>query len=414
MNTKTKKIKPFYEVKIPSDWEEKKLGELFDFKNGINAGKSSYGSGVRFINVMEIIYNDSITPDKIPGKIQVSSAQKQQYLVKNGDVLFNRTSETTHEIGLTAVYQGEEEVIFGGFVIRGRSLDKTIDDDFKKYCFRTKKVRDQIIKSGQGAVRTNIGQGDLEKVEILLPPLPEQHAIANLLKTWDEVIRKTQVLIVQKELRKKWLMQNLLTGKKRLKGFKEEWNEVRLKEVCNLINGMAFKPEDWVYKGLPIIRIQNLNGSNEYNYYNKKINEKYVVQNGDLLFAWSGSRGTSFGAFKWFGQDAVLNQHIFNVHPKSNLEKNFAFHILKWLTIGIERRAHGSAGLVHVTKKQLEHEIMKIPNDIKEQTAIAQVLQSADTEIQLLKTKVEKLKEQKKWLMQVLLTGEKRLTIKLI
>lgn len=165
---------PFYNAEIPRDWKIKELGELFDFKNGINSGKESYGKGVKFINVMEVIYNDCITSEFIPGSVQISEDQKKLYQVKNGDILFNRTSETTDEIGLASVYYGNDEVVFGGFVIRGRPTNVTIDDNFKRYCFRSKTVRGQIIKGGQGAIRTNIGQSDLEKVKVLLPPLTEE------------------------------------------------------------------------------------------------------------------------------------------------------------------------------------------------------------------------------------------------
>lgn len=117
----TKNTKPFLNIEIPSDWEVKELGELFDFKNGINAGKESYGKGVKFINVMEVIYHDFILPEMIPGTVQISDEQKELYLVKDGDVLFNRTSETVDEIGLSAVYNGNEDVVFGGFVIRRKA-----------------------------------------------------------------------------------------------------------------------------------------------------------------------------------------------------------------------------------------------------------------------------------------------------
>src|SRR6185312_5643122 len=124
-----KNTKTFYNNEIPGDWQVKGLGELFNFKNGINSGKESYGKGVKFINVMEVIYNDCITSEFIPGSVQISEDQKKLYKVKNGDVLFNRTSETTDEIGLASVYYGNDEVVFGGFIIRGRPTNSTIDDN---------------------------------------------------------------------------------------------------------------------------------------------------------------------------------------------------------------------------------------------------------------------------------------------
>ena len=101
--------------------------------------------------------------------------EKELYKVNIGDLLFNRTSETPSEIGLTSVYAGNDKnVVFGGFVIRGIFKDDSVAFDFKKVGFRSNIVRKQIIKYGQGAVRANIGQKDLEKVKIPVPPLPEQ------------------------------------------------------------------------------------------------------------------------------------------------------------------------------------------------------------------------------------------------
>ncbi len=229
--------KSFLCTEIPIEWDIFKLGELFEFKNGINAGKESYGSGVKFINVMEVIYHDFITPDLITGTVQISDEQKELYLVKEGDVLFNRTSETVDEIGLSAVYKGKEEVVFGGFVIRGRPIINAIDEIYKRYCLRSSLVRNQIITSGQGAVRTNIGQGDLSQVKVPLPPLSEQKAIAQLLSKVDLVIQLNEKLIVQKEQRKKWLMHQLLKGRKRLKGFK---GEVKLKVVGKYLEEISY------------------------------------------------------------------------------------------------------------------------------------------------------------------------------
>jgi len=208
--------------KIPADWEVKRLGDFLEFKNGINSSKENYGNGMPFINVMEVISKNYITYEDIPGAIEISEEQAEIYLVTKGDVLFNRTSETQEEVGLAAVYESDEKVVFGGFVIRGKEKESLIDNLFKRYCYRSSILRRQIIRNGQGAVRANIGQGELSKINIPLPPLSEQKRIAEVLSTWDQAIQLTEQLIRQKEQRKKWLMQQLLTGKKRLKGFSGE------------------------------------------------------------------------------------------------------------------------------------------------------------------------------------------------
>ena len=408
-NTATK---PFYNTTIPSDWKVKSMGNLFDFKNGINAVKENYGTGVKFINVMETIYNEFITADKIPGTVQITKEQKESYLVKNGDVLFNRTSETTDEIGLTAVYYGNEEVVFGGFVIRGRPIDKSITDSFKRYCFRSRLVRAQIIKSGQGAIRTNIGQGDLEKVEVPFPPHPEQRAIAHVLSLMDSAINQNNQLIAQKELQKKWLMQNLLTGKKRLKGFGEKWKVKLLEDVLIPISRPVDKPSSsFLALG---IRSHGKGTFLKPDFEPSKIemDTLFVVKENDLIvnitFAWE--QAIAIARKK---DDGALVSHrfpTFTFNPNSGVINYFRHFILqpkfKYL---LDLISPGGAGRNRVLSKKdfLKLEV-KIPS-VEEQTAIAQVLQAADKEIQLLKTKTEKLREQKKGMMQQLLTGKKRL-----
>lgn len=290
--------------------------------------------------------------------------------------------------------------------------DSAIDSKWLWYTMSTERFRFHIktIATGTSNSMKNISKKQLLDVHIPLPPLPEQRKIAEILSTWDEAIEKLDQLIEKKKLLKKGLMQQLLTGKKRFPGFTEPWKEVRLGDVVNLINGRAFKPADWGSEGVPIIRIQNLNGSTEYNYYSGSVDPKHSVIDGDLLFSWSGSRGTSFGPFVWHGPTGVLNQHIFKVIPRAVVMLQFIYGLLSYLTIRIERRAHGSAGLVHVTKGQLEKEPLLIPQ-LDEQGKIGQVFSFTQKEIDLLAAKRNYLNEQKRGLMQQLLTGKTRVKI---
>ncbi|HEY9605547.1 MAG TPA: restriction endonuclease subunit S [Allocoleopsis sp.] len=93
------------------------------------------------------------------------------------------------------------------------------------------------------------------------------------------------------------------------------WASVPIGKLCKLVNGRAFKPSDWVDAGLPIVRIQNLNDlSKPFNYYNGKVDPKFLIHTGDILLSWSGTPGTSFGCFIWNRGTAILNQHIFKVY----------------------------------------------------------------------------------------------------
>ena len=155
----------------------------------------------------------------------------------------------------------------------------------------------------------------------------------------------------------------------------ESWEWVKVKTFTALYNGRAFKPSDWTDTGLPIVRIQNLNNSSApYNLYKGSVESEYQLHGGELLFAWSGTPGTSFGAHIWHGKDAVLNQHIFRLEfPEELIYKPYYMHALNQRIGELIKAAHGSAGLQHVTKGVFENTLIPIP-PYKEQIQIVNQL----------------------------------------
>ena len=153
-------------------------------------------------------------------------------------------------------------------------------------------------------------------------------------------------------------------------------------ELCNFINGNGFRPPDWKASGLPIIRIQNLNGSTSFNYFEGTPNTKWIVEPGDLLFAWAGVRGVSFGPTIWPGPRGVLNQHIFRVVPNKGVDKYWLYLALQVATRRIEANAHGfKASLVHVQKDDITNQIVELPS-LLEQRNIAKILRAWDEAIE--------------------------------
>ena len=139
-------------------------------------------------------------------------------------------------------------------------------------------------------------------------------------------------------------------------GLPKGWAKAKIADLVELKNGHAFKPSDWQQDGLPIVRIHNLNNPEApFNYFPGSLPDRFRIRNGDLLFAWSGTPGTSFGAHIWTGDEAWLNQHIFRVDFDSRfLDERF-------LRLAINRnlddyifQAHGGAGLAHITKGKFE------------------------------------------------------------
>ena len=140
------------------------------------------------------------------------------------------------------------------------------------------------------------------------------------------------------------------------------WARARIDELVHIVNGMAFKPSQWSTEGLPIIRIQNLNDPHSsFNYCTQELPDKFKVRTGDLLFAWSGTPGTSFGAHVWRGGNAWLNQHIFILHfDRKYLHPTFLRYAINQNLDSYIRQAHGGAGLAHITKGRFEESVLPL------------------------------------------------------
>ncbi|MFD4023010.1 restriction endonuclease subunit S [Streptomyces sp. NPDC058576] len=161
----------------------------------------------------------------------------------------------------------------------------------------------------------------------------------------------------------------------------DSWRVVPLKHLAKLHNGYVFKSDGWTDSGTPIIRIENLNGSESFNRSNLALNEKHHVSAGDLLFSWSGNPGTSFGPFRWNEPGLYfLNQHIFKVSVEG-CDKNWLYWSLRAATYWIERElTSGMIGMVHVTKEELSNVPIPIP-PVDEQLRIVEFLDAETARI---------------------------------
>jgi type I restriction enzyme S subunit len=152
-----------------------------------------------------------------------------------------------------------------------------------------------------------------------------------------------------------------------------------LGEICELQNGRGFAASEWSPIGLPIIRIQNLNGSLDFNHYAGDLEPEWVVEAGALLFAWAGVRGVSFGPCIWSGPTGVLNQHIYRIVPSPGVNKRWLYETLRITTQNIEKKAHGfKLELVHVRKADITGQVVPFPSSA-EQEDIANYAQSLES-----------------------------------
>lgn len=207
--------KPFHNTTIPSDWKVKTLGDccLVKGEYGINAAAIKYSEKLpTYIRITDVDDDGNYSTIK---KVSVDDESSTRFILEKGDIVFVRTGAT---VGKTYLYDERDgELVFAGFLIRYRPDEKQLLSQHLKYFTNThiywNWVKTISMRSGQ----PGINEAEYASLKIPLPPLPEQKAIAQLLSTWDTAINQNNQLIAQKKLRKKWLMQNLLTGKKRLK-----------------------------------------------------------------------------------------------------------------------------------------------------------------------------------------------------
>lgn len=398
---------------IPEEWEVKRLGELFSFKNGINAKKESYGGGIPFVNTMDVLNNTFLKANILRGKVDISPKTKEEFCVAYGDVLFNRTSETREEVGCSSVYIDAEDSVFGGFIIRAHDIFPNIFDAvYKGYCFQPFYIRNQISSLGNGAIRYNLGQEELSRVKILVPPILEQQHIVSVLHLWDTAIEKQSELIEKLKLRKCALMQQLLTGKKRQPGFIGEWKYVPIKTFAKEVSNRNADGTNHIV--LSCTKYDGLVPSLEYfgkQIYSNDLSSYKIIPQGHFAYATNHIEEGSIGYQSNYENGLISPMYTVFVTNKEKINDTFLYAVLK------------SHHLIYLYKSMMEGSINRrgglrwdsfstikidLPS-LEEQNAIATVLINADKEIELANKKLASLQSQKRGLMQQLLTGKKRI-----
>lgn len=403
---------------LPEGWTAALLGNVFQFKNGLNGDKSLYGTGTKFVNVMDVFRGPRLCQHEIAGEMAVSPQQLTEFAVIYGDVLFNRTSETDDEIALSTVYLGTEPAVFGGFVIRARPDSSAIIPEFSVYRFRAPDIRQEMIRRGQGAIRSNIGQGDLSTVPITLPPLTEQRKIAEILSTWDRAIAAVEKLIANARTQKTALMQQLLTGMTRLPGFDGDWHWIKFSNVFERVrqkNNVG---------NTNVLTISAQHGLiSQVEYFNKSVASDDVrgytlLARRDFAYNKSYSNGYPMGAFKPLERyDSGIVSSLYICFRLANPSCNHDF-FRHYFEAGLFNREISSIaqegarnhGLLNVSVVEFFDTSLHVPAD-EEQIAIAERINTAENHSLDLEAQLAALRQEKFALMQQLLTGKRRVTI---
>lgn len=402
---------------IPKDWEVKKLGDLFKFNGGYPIPRKKLGKeGVCYLHYGDIhttknTFIDIDEEKKKAPKVNINTNEiKEQYYLDDGDIVFADASEDYEGIGKSVTIINETKLPFiaGLHTIVAKDKTDLIYRDYKGYFLLNHIVRKQFMFYATGLSVLGISMDNIKKIVVSLPPIKEEQKIAQILSTWDEAIDLKEKLIEEKQEQKKGLMQNLLTGKVRLPGFEEEWEEVRLGKLIKESNERSTQINQY-----DVLSVTKEGIVLQSEYFNKQIasanNKGYkILKKGDLVFSamnlWMGSVdilieyevGIVSPAYKVFKIDySKIDMSFFKDYVKSS-KMIYLYIINSEQGASVVRRNLDLKGLLNSR--------VSIP-PLAEQRAIGKILSTADREIDLLKEEVELLKEQKKGLMQLLLTG---------
>ena len=173
-------------------WEKRKVGDYYDFKNGLNKGKEYFGTGTPIVNFTDVFNNRGIYPETLKGKVLLGPLELKSFEVKKGDIFFTRTSETIEEIGYPSVMlESPKNTVFSGFVLRGRCVlvDDPLDNLFKKYVFFTDVFRSEMLKKSSMTTRALTSGTAIKNMEFRYPSnKAEQHQIGVYLTHLDNLI----------------------------------------------------------------------------------------------------------------------------------------------------------------------------------------------------------------------------------
>lgn len=336
--------------------------------------------------------------------------------LKKGDVLINLVGAS---IGRSCLYEKSLPHANINQAVCTFRTNSHADPHFLALFFQHPKTIDRLICGQNASARPNISLGDIKNFEVLLPPLPEQKKIAAILSTWDRAIEGTEKLLANSQQQKKALMQQLLTGKKRLPGFAGEWKIGTLSEIAHIDTGFAFKSSEFTDNAndMPIVRMSDLKEGTLHLENCKRLHlnslsglEKFSLKEKDFIFGMSGSL-SNFAWVKKSNLPCYLNQRVGRIRSKKTGDQEFIsyLYLSEKIQKEIEDKAAGAAQL-NISLNDIRSMKLQIP-PLSEQKAIAAVLTTADEEITTLESDLSRLRQEKKALMQQLLTGKRRVTV---
>lgn len=404
--------------RIPEDWEVKPIGEVADVKTG------PFGSALHADDyvldgtpIITVEHIGKIHIDTTNGVPRISDKDYMRlivYSLKESDIVFSRVGSVDR---CSYVSKNENGWLFSGRLLRVR-LKSDLDSLYLTYHLQTNEAKQRVLTVAVGLAMPSINTKILNGVLVAFPhDKSEQSRIATALSTIDNLISELGKLIEKKRAIKQGAMQQLLTGKKRLKGFNEPWVEKKLGEDALILRGGSPRPiEDYItdsQDGLNWIKIGDVKPNDKYfrktaeKIKTEGLTKTRQVKKGDFIL----SNSMSFGRPYILNIDGCIHDGWLVIQDyQETYDMQFLYYILCSDTV-MNQYASMAAGssVQNLNKEKVANVLLYAPSSLKEQSAIAKVLSSMDEEISFLEAKREKYNAIKQGMMQQLLTGRIRL-----
>ena len=342
------------------EWEEHTLSEYLEFKNGLNPDAKRIGNGLPFISVMDVLSEGVIRYDNIRGKVDATEKEIECFGVKNGDILFQRSSETLEDVGRANVYMDDRTAIYGGFVIRGRKIGN-YDPMFFKFLLATPLARKSTCRMGAGAQHFNIGQEGLSKISLFFPHIEEQRKIASLLSLIDQRIA-TQNKIIDK-------LQSLIKGLRVRLIQIENGNIVHLGEIAQIYQPQTISSTELTEDGFLVYGANGIIG--KYIEYNHKTEQICIT-----------CRGNTCGMVNYTKPMSWITGNAMVINTDAHQDKVCKRYLYHYLSAYNFNRIISGSGQPQIVRTPLEQLKVTLPT-ISEQKQKALFLDKIQDKIDL-------------------------------
>lgn len=380
------------------NWKEIKLGDYLD---SISKTFKFTDKEVVFLNTSDVLEGKVLnkeyeSPIGLPGQAKKS--------IQKGDLLFSEIRPANKRYARID-FDSEDYVVSTKLMVLRVKGD--LDPIFLELYLTSEEILDylQMIAEDRSGTFPQITFDIISKLELKLPPLPEQKAIASVLSSLDDKIdllhQQNQTLEALAEtLFRQWFVEEA----------KEDWEERPLSSIANFLNGLAcqkFPPKDSINR-LPVLKIKDLTSgiSENSDWATTDVKPEYIIRNGDVIFAWSASLMVKI----WNGEDCILNQHLFKVTSEEFPKWFYYFwckqHLREFISIA---QSHATT-MGHIKRSDLDEAMVLIPEE-KEIEQMTIQMNPILEKIQLNNNQINSLSKLRDTLLPKLMSGEVRVKI---